>query len=488
MGYSFLPSLAPELEREFQQSYYDRIRPTLHAMTPLLAVMLVAYAGRDFSDTHSVRLAASENGAPAAFFLLVFALTWVRAFERLWQPIVVGGGLAAALVSLNGMGTFLSSMHPRVIPTGDSFNADALFFGQQVGLLMVCLAVLRLQFKWALALQVGVLSIGTWAFLTRLHPAFVTGNELSRFLQPLAALLVAVLLAAQVEERLAHSAFLANHRLEEERNDEKRKREQTEKMLHVLSQAIGGIVHDLGNPLTTVQMGAQTLEVLLDGDTDKETLREMTGAITSGSQMLNYLRLSLIEQTRVLEGRPTPVDVRPVALRAIVEAGAHFQKPYLRGRRPILIDGEDVRVCADEMKMVTVFMNLIGNALKYSAGEVRATWHEFGTGGKGQDRRLHIAVLDRGTQGKGITQKQASQLFTAFGRLETHASIEGTGLGLLSVQKIVAAQGGETFIEGYVDGTPASPLFSTAPSAGLPMLEGEFRTAFVLTCPLASEA
>ena len=45
---------------------------------------------------------------------------------------------------------------------------------------------------------------------------------------------------------------------QEERNDERRQREQTEGQLRVLAQAIGGIVHDLGNPLTSVQMGAET--------------------------------------------------------------------------------------------------------------------------------------------------------------------------------------------------------------------------------------
>jgi signal transduction histidine kinase len=293
-----------------------------------------------------------------------------------------------------------------------------------------------------------------------------------------------VLLAAFVEERLARNAFLANHLLEEERNDERHKREQTEGKLHVLGQAIGGIVHDLGNPLTMVQMGASSLDTFLDEDVDKETLKEFTDSINSSAQMLNYLRLSLIEQTRALEGKPTPVDLKPVSLLPIVEAGVHFQKPYILGKRTVNLDSENVTICADQMKMVTIFMNFIGNALKYSEGGIKVRWQRFE--GTAQDEKmLLIAVLDMGVNGKGITQEEAASLFTAFGRLRTHSQIEGTGLGLLSVQKIAEAHGGEAYIEGTVDGLPGSPSFSTMHHAYPSMLTPEFRTAFVVTCPLA---
>lgn len=140
-------------------------------------------------------------------------------------------------------------------------------------------------------------------------------------------------------------------------------------------------------------------------------------------------------------------------------------------------------VCADQMKMVTVWMNLIGNSLKYSDGAVRVEWlpcqNESG------EPLLLMAAIDCGTRGVGVSRSQAASLFQAFGRLETHAQIEGTGLGLLSVQKIVEAHGGEVYIEGFGDGTPASGPFSTARGQYPPMLHDEFRTAFVATCPLA---
>ncbi|RYG55763.1 HAMP domain-containing histidine kinase, partial [bacterium] len=254
--------------------------------------------------------------------------------------------------------------------------------------------------------------------------------------------------------------------------------EQTEKMLHILSQAIGGIVHDLGNPLTAVQGGAETLQFFLqESEPDKEMMQEFAAMITDGAQMLNYLRLSLMEQTRVLEGKPVPVELKPTSIKHIIEAGTHYQKPRFAVGRHIVLHGEEMEVCVDEMRFITVFMNLIGNALKYSDGQVRVTWQTKG-------EQVFIAVLDEGQKGQGISQPQAEKLFVPFGRLDTHAQVEGTGLGLLSVRKIAEAHKGEVYIEGHSDGTNASATFSTAQGTYPSVLEEGFLTAFVTACPL----
>jgi signal transduction histidine kinase len=275
----------------------------------------------------------------------------------------------------------------------------------------------------------------------------------------------------------ARRAFIATYLLEQDRLGEQRKRESTEAMLQVLSQAIGGVVHDLGNPLTSVQSGLQTLEmVLAEAEPDPELVDDLVRLIGGGAQMLNALRLSLMEQTRVLEGKPTPVDLHHASIRPILETAARHQNPRYRADRAVSIRGADCEIDVDEMKLITVFMNLIGNAFKYSDGEVSIQW-------RSEAGHLLIAISDQGLAGQGITQLQAEQLFIAFGRLDSHAGVEGTGLGLLSVRHIVAAHSGEVFIEGSLDGSPDSPWFSTAQGQYSPMLSADFRTAFVVACP-----
>lgn len=267
-------------------------------------------------------------------------------------------------------------------------------------------------------------------------------------------------------------------RREAERQEERRQRERTEARLQVLSRAAGAMVHDLGNPLTSVQAGVGTLETLLEeGRTDPEALRELIGIAQEGTEMLTYLRQALLEEVRALEGREIPLELRPTSLRPVLEAAARSQRLRVPSGREVMLVGEDLELHADSMRLVTVFMNLIANALKYSDGDVRVTWRAAG-------ERALVAVLDRGTEGRGLTRDQAGRLFVPFGRLEAHAQVEGTGLGLLSARRTVEAHGGELYVEGFADGTPDAEPFTTAAGAYPSMLEEGFRTAFVAACPL----
>ena len=470
----------PEVESQFQARYYARVRSTLRLVAPLMVVLLLVSLGL------SVRFPTPYDLAVAwpqlAFWSLLFGLTWVSGFGRWWQPVVVGLGCLAAGLVLGRLAPLLLADIADLRAqghVGPTVAQQKFYFIVQFAVLLVSFAMLRLQVRWAALLYAGVLVLGVWAF-TRTFPGAPQQLLDARFILLPAALIVCVLLlTATIEEQLARGAFGANFQLEAERNDEKRGREATEGKLHVLNSAIGGVVHDLGNPLTSVQSGAELVDRLLrDEQQDLETLLEVNDMVQRGAKMLNFLRLSLIEQSRVLEGQPVPVELKPVSVRAIVEAGVSFQKARFAQGHSLSLEEEDYLICADEMKMVTVLMNLIGNALKYSDGQVRVVWHPHGD-------CLQLAVLDEGKEGRGLSKSQAARLFVPFGRLETHAEIEGTGLGLLSVQKVVEAHGGQVWIEGFEDGTPESAPFSTRPQNDLSMLSSPSRTAFVLTCPLA---
>ena len=474
---------APGLEAAFQTRHYANVRHTLRLASLLLAALALLYAGRDLLDTSSLAFALRSGGAAVAYYLAVFALTFAPGFGRVWQPTIVLGGWLATLATLNTMMTFLHVAPPgaRPVPPVPRSIADSMyfnvFFTLQTCVLMVSVATFRLNFLWALPLQLGIVAIGVGEIATR--EGGDAAHHVARFSQATLLVLFAVLLAAYVQESLARRAFLANHLLDRARGDEQGRRERSEATLRSLGQAIGGIVHDLGNPLTTVQLGASTLRDLAgQGRVEPRHVETFARHIEDGAQMLSFLRLSLIEQTRVLEGRPTPVERTTVPLRRIVEAGVRYQRPADAFRRSVTVEGDDIDVFADEMKLVTVVMNLVGNALKYSDGAVRVVWTTA-------ESTVAVAVLDQGRDGRGLTRVQAESLFLPFGRLDAHREIEGTGLGLLSVRNIAEAHGGEVYIEGYTDGAEDSPAFRLAhrPAAVPPLLADGFRTAFVFLCP-----
>ncbi len=512
-----------DMEPAFQSWYYDRIRPTLRiALAPVAAFVLFSLV-RDAVFSRMPLYATGMDGFVLALCLLLLGLTFHAGFSRVWQPVTTTIIWAAMTIMLNspavtgprrapadappappafarGQETrpFDDAAPPagfpddsprpsgrRAVSTPSALSEPAppalrgspgdQMEAVQLYAILICLVVFRLPFLWATLLNCGLLASAVSVLTLRLH---LPAHNVMMFMERSLLVVFTLMISSLLLERLSRSAFLANYLLDQERNDERRRRERTEQMLHVLGQAIGGIVHDLGNPLNAVQGGAQMLrQIIEEGDTDKATLQELTGIVIEGAQMLNYQRVSLMEQTRVLEGKPIPIAPQEASLRHMIEAGARFQQPrFARGRR-IALDEGDMPMCVDEMKMVSVFINLIGNAMKYSDGEIRVSW-------RAQDAATLIAIADQGTAGRGISEAQAQNLFVPFGRLETHANVEGTGLGLLSVRKIAEAHGGSVYIEGRGEGGTASK-FKTASGAYPSMLPDGFRTAFVVALPSA---
>ena len=459
------------LERQFRQIYFDNSLGICRTAILMTLLLWMAFGILDYYV-----LPVSRPQVWFVRFLVVtpillgvFVLSFTRYFRRLMQAglffMVLGGGFGLILIS--------ATAQPN--EPGYSFYYAGLML-----IPLISYSFARMRFWNATA--------ANWIVVTVYVMSAVFSQNILQIPQGKTTFLNSIffILAANVAgmgacyslELYARQTFVANYLLALERDEQRRQREQTESMLTILSQAIGVIVHDLGTPLTSVQLGADTLEMFIEkGRNDKENLHRITGYIKSGSQMLNFLRLSLMEQLRVLEGQPVPLDRAPTSLCEVVEGGIRYQKPRFSSGREVVVADGDIEIKLDKMRMITVFMNLIGNALKYSDGEVKIFWRT-------EENKMIIAVADEGMAGRGITKAQASQLFVAFGRLQTHREIEGTGFGLLSAQKIVEAHGGQLWIEGTEDGTPNSPPFASAGSAQTPMLSEPFRTAFVMSLPL----
>jgi light-regulated signal transduction histidine kinase (bacteriophytochrome) len=96
---------------------------------------------------------------------------------------------------------------------------------------------------------------------------------------------------------------------------------------------------------------------------------------------------------------------------------------------------------ADKQLLHQVFMNLIGNALKYSS-KVERPRIEIGTFQK--DGRAGYFVRDNGA---GFDMKYTDKLFGAFQRLHKKEDFPGTGVGLFLVHNIITRHGGKVWAE-----------------------------------------
>jgi PAS domain S-box-containing protein len=100
-------------------------------------------------------------------------------------------------------------------------------------------------------------------------------------------------------------------------------------------------------------------------------------------------------------------------------------------------------VRAVRVRLVQVFMNLIGNAIKHrdsqtAPGRVRVSWGDAGEG------LYEFRVAD---DGPGIDPRYHDRVFAIFQTLEPRDRVEGSGIGLALVKKIVEGAGGTIRIE-----------------------------------------
>lgn len=177
----------------------------------------------------------------------------------------------------------------------------------------------------------------------------------------------------------------------------------------------------------------------LDGDA-----REYVHFAVDGAKRMSGLIKDLLAYSRVTtQGKPfLPVDLNEVASRAV----SNLQGRIVDAEAEVVV-GDLPLVMGDEGQLTSLFQNLIGNALKYSAPdrpprvEVTASEAEAGTpGGDGWS----VSVSDNGI---GIAPQYQDRIFVIFQRLHQRHEYEGTGIGLAVCKKIVERHGGRIDVD-----------------------------------------
>jgi signal transduction histidine kinase len=156
--------------------------------------------------------------------------------------------------------------------------------------------------------------------------------------------------------------------------------------------------------------------------------------------LLNFARAS------TMPVKSTPVDLSALA-REI--AGELTKSGPTRKVRFLIADFPEV--FADASLMRIVLDNLLRNSWKYTSHHARACI-EFGAERTlSADQTLGKLVYFVRDDGAGFDQSRTSRLFQPFERLHSSGGFPGTGIGLATVQRILARQGGFIWAEGCVE-------------------------------------
>lgn len=215
---------------------------------------------------------------------------------------------------------------------------------------------------------------------------------------------------------------------------------------HDLRSPLGGIIGLCS--LLQARFGSQMPVLAVDW------LHKMEGEAHRLVQLLDDLmRLSRM-------GRQA-LDLRPVDVAWLVRDVLQELRPREPERTLDVLVGVLPAASADLSLLRQVFVNLISNAFKFTRGAERALVTIEAQDGDGQ---VVYCIRDNGA---GFDMAEADQLFEAFRRLPRHRGIEGSGVGLSIVQRIVERHGGRIWFDS-APGSGTSFYFTLGRSPAMP--------------------
>ena len=205
--------------------------------------------------------------------------------------------------------------------------------------------------------------------------------------------------------------------------------EETEKMKN---EFISSVSHELRTPLTSIRGWVETLRTL-DDPTD-ENYRKGLEIINNETARLYNMVEELLDFSRLQNGR-LKMECRPLDLVAELTDAVLFCEARIQ-REGLLLSypepEEMIPVYADPDRLRQVFINILDNAIKYSAPGGRITVKIW----KGEYKAF-IEIID---QGRGIPPEDLENVRTKF--YKGSNSVRGSGIGLALVDSIMTALDG----------------------------------------------
>lgn len=200
------------------------------------------------------------------------------------------------------------------------------------------------------------------------------------------------------------------------------------------------VAHDLRGPLQQVANIAYLLESN-PADSGSLDQKPLLASLVATTMRMSSLIDDLLNLSRVAS---TPLQHVSVDLSALAKSILdNLAQGGDRKVETIVADG--CVALADRGLIGVVMENLLRNAWKYSSRTDSARI-EFGC--RDQGKETIFFVRDNGA---GFDSKYADRLFRPFQRLHSPADFPGTGIGLATVQRIIARHGGRVWATGAVD-------------------------------------
>ena len=207
--------------------------------------------------------------------------------------------------------------------------------------------------------------------------------------------------------------------------------------------------HDIRTPMNAIIGFADLLEKHID---ERDRALDYIGKIKSSSEFLLSLINYVLETARIESGKTSlKKEVRCVS--GLIESLTDIFEPEVRKKGLTYSYTKDIQheyVIGDETKVREIFINIIGNSLKYTPAGGKITI-DISESPFNRENYIAYKIVVEDT-GIGMSEDYLPHIFEEFSRehTSTESKVVGTGLGLPIVKALIDLMGGTIEIESEV--------------------------------------
>ncbi|PIP19456.1 MAG: hypothetical protein COT38_05740 [Candidatus Omnitrophica bacterium CG08_land_8_20_14_0_20_41_16] len=218
--------------------------------------------------------------------------------------------------------------------------------------------------------------------------------------------------------------------------------EEVRKLSKLKTNFVSSVSHELRTPLTSIKGYAA---ILLTGKLGAIPIeaKERLDKINRHSDELVHMVNDLLDISRIESGKVT-MNLAPCDLKEIINKVDDLLSGQLKERKinlSVNIEPNASSVLIDRVQIERVFINLIGNAMKFTPAGGRISISNRKAG-----EMIQVDVSDTGC---GIPLEAQEAIFEEFFRVDNpiNQEVKGTGLGLALVKRIIETHQGKIWVK-----------------------------------------
>ncbi|MGJ1364064.1 ATP-binding protein [Sphingobacterium spiritivorum] len=210
------------------------------------------------------------------------------------------------------------------------------------------------------------------------------------------------------------------------------------------------LTHDLKNPLSSIQLGAQM--ILMKKNLSEELLHRLGTNILEASNLITEMINKVHELSK---SNSVALELQIIDPRNKIITIVESSKDQYSVANLDFVMGEILPIKGERTLLYQLFLNILGNAIKYSSKQdnPKVEVYSIKSGGK-----VIYFITDNGI---GMDLKDGNNIFEIFQRLPNSSGYDGSGIGLSIVKRIIDRLGAEIKVESQLGkGTQFQILFN----------------------------